>query len=221
MILIDPPAWPAHGRLWSHLASDTSVVELHDFAAGQQIPRRAFESDHYDVPAERHDDLVSAGAVPVSSRDLLAALVAAGLRRPRRRGEEVVSSRVSVGYLPGAGRCRIDAIASPHPVPDAASLNGWWFLTRGERVRAVPSPDGWRLPGQPARLLVGTPLGYLRVRLLDEPPPGYAGPSPWIFHPVRRPAHEIAGQWRPLSDLEPALADDDIWLLIQRLAASG
>jgi Protein of unknown function (DUF4031) len=21
-VLIDPPGWPAHGRLWSHLASD-------------------------------------------------------------------------------------------------------------------------------------------------------------------------------------------------------
>lgn len=83
-LLIDPPAVPGHGRLWSHLASDTSYEELHRFAAGLGIPRRGFDGDHYDVPAERYDDVVAAGAVPVSSRELVARLKAAGLRRPRR-----------------------------------------------------------------------------------------------------------------------------------------
>ena len=32
-ILIDPPAWPAHGTLWSHLVSDSDYDELHAFAA--------------------------------------------------------------------------------------------------------------------------------------------------------------------------------------------
>src|SRR5674476_1186709 len=31
-IWIDPPSWPAHGRLWSHVISDTSYDELHAFA---------------------------------------------------------------------------------------------------------------------------------------------------------------------------------------------
>ena len=75
-ILIDPPRWPAHGRLWSHLVSDV------DYAQG--IPERGFDHDHYDVPAERHAALVAAGAVPVDSRELLRRLVAAGLRRPRK-----------------------------------------------------------------------------------------------------------------------------------------
>ena len=34
MILIDPPNAAGHGRLWSHLASDTSLAELHAFAEG-------------------------------------------------------------------------------------------------------------------------------------------------------------------------------------------
>ena len=60
-ILIDPPAWPAHGRLWSHLVSDTSLDELHAFAAAHGVPRRGFERDHYDVPADLYDVLVAAG----------------------------------------------------------------------------------------------------------------------------------------------------------------
>lgn len=83
-MLIDPPRWPAHGRLWSHLVSDTSFEELHAFAAAAGIPARGFDHDHYDVPDSRYDDLVAAGAVPLESRELLRRLVAGGLRRPRR-----------------------------------------------------------------------------------------------------------------------------------------
>ena len=85
MILIDPPNAPGHGRLWSHLASDTSYDELHAFAAALGIPARGFDRDHYDVPAERRADVVAAGATPVSSRELVTRLLAAGLRR-RKHG---------------------------------------------------------------------------------------------------------------------------------------
>lgn len=79
-ILIDPPQVPGHGRFWSHLVSDTSLEELHAFAATIGLPARAFERDHYDVPAEWYDAMVAAGALPVPSRDLVARLLAAGLR---------------------------------------------------------------------------------------------------------------------------------------------
>jgi hypothetical protein len=81
LILIDPPNVPARGRLWSHLASDSSYDELHDFARTLGIPARGFDRDHYDVPAELYDAAVAAGATPVRSRELVAALLAAGLRR--------------------------------------------------------------------------------------------------------------------------------------------
>jgi hypothetical protein len=81
MILIDPPNAAGHGRLWSHLASDASYDELHDFARVIGIPERGFDRDHYDVPSERYDDVIAAGAVPVSSRELIIRLRAAGLRR--------------------------------------------------------------------------------------------------------------------------------------------
>jgi hypothetical protein len=85
MILIDPPNTEGHGRLWSHLVSDTSYQELHDFAATVGIPERGFDRDHYDVPGEWYDALVAAGAEPVSSRVLVARLRTAGLRRRRQR----------------------------------------------------------------------------------------------------------------------------------------
>ena len=83
-VLIDPPLWPRHGTLWSHLVSDASLAELHAFADSAGIPRRGFDLDHYDVPLERWDELVGRGAVPVGTRDLVRRLRASGLRVPGR-----------------------------------------------------------------------------------------------------------------------------------------
>ncbi len=79
-VLIDLPMWPAHGTVWGHLVSDSSLDELHAFAAEQGIPLRGFDLDHYDVPLARYDQLVSAGATPVSHRDLVKRLQSSGLR---------------------------------------------------------------------------------------------------------------------------------------------
>lgn len=84
-IFVDPPAWPAHGRLWAHLVSDVSYDELHAFAAAHGVPRRGFERDHYDVPEESYPNLVAAGAIPVSSREILDRLAHAGLRRRKAK----------------------------------------------------------------------------------------------------------------------------------------
>ena len=80
-VYIDPPTWPGHGRLWSHLISDRSYDELHEFAATLGLSRRAFDNDHYDVIAERYQEALHAGARPVSSREIVRLLRAAGLRR--------------------------------------------------------------------------------------------------------------------------------------------
>ncbi|WP_181803904.1 DUF4031 domain-containing protein [Streptomyces shenzhenensis] len=84
-VYIDPPNWPGHGRMWSHLVSDVSYAELHLFAEGLGVPRRGFERDHYDLPSHRYADAVRAGAVEVSSREVVRLLHGAGLRR-RKRG---------------------------------------------------------------------------------------------------------------------------------------
>ena len=84
-VYIDPPTWPGRGRMWSHLISDESFAELHSFAARLGAPRRAFDRDHYDLPAERYAEAVAAGAVEAGSRELVRRLHAAGLRRRKRR----------------------------------------------------------------------------------------------------------------------------------------
>lgn len=84
-VLIDHPAWPAHDTLWSHLVSDTSLDELHAFAAANGILQRGFDLDHYDVPEHNYDALVAAGAQPVSNRELVTRLRASGLRVTARQ----------------------------------------------------------------------------------------------------------------------------------------
>lgn len=84
MILIDPPFWPAHGRIWSHLVSDESYDELHAFAARVGLPPQAFDGDHYDIPQERYAAVVAAGALEVSGGQLIRRLIASGLRIPAR-----------------------------------------------------------------------------------------------------------------------------------------
>jgi Protein of unknown function (DUF4031) len=79
-VLIDEPMWWHKGRKWSHMVSDSTLEELHGFAQGVGIPRRAFQGDHYDVPQEYYAAMVDAGAVPTPSRELVRRLRAAGLR---------------------------------------------------------------------------------------------------------------------------------------------
>ena len=79
-VLVDSPIWPAHGRLWAHLVSDTSLDELHEFADGLGIPRRGFDLDHYDIPEEFVERAISAGAEFLPARELLKRLIDSGLR---------------------------------------------------------------------------------------------------------------------------------------------
>ncbi|GIJ07486.1 DUF4031 domain-containing protein [Micromonospora andamanensis] len=83
MIYVDRPSWPGRGRLWSHLISDVSLAELHAFAEMLGAPRRGFDRDHYDIPADRFAMAVWLGAQVVPSRDIVRLLRAANLRRPK------------------------------------------------------------------------------------------------------------------------------------------
>lgn len=83
MLLVDPPLWPAHGTLFAHLVSDTSLAELHGFADLLGLPARAFDRDHYDLPASRHAEAVAAGAREVTPAEVVRALRRAGLRRTK------------------------------------------------------------------------------------------------------------------------------------------
>lgn len=82
-LLVDRARWSHRGRIWGHLVSDTSLDELHAFARTIGLPERAFHGDHYDLPAELRERALTAGASAVSSKQLVRALRAAGLRRRR------------------------------------------------------------------------------------------------------------------------------------------
>lgn len=79
-VLIDPPIWPAHGTVWSHLVSDSSLTELHEFAKELRVPRRSFDLDHYDLTAARYEEAIALGAEPVGGKELVRRLRASGLR---------------------------------------------------------------------------------------------------------------------------------------------
>ena len=93
-IYIDPPTWPAHGTVFSHLISDASLAELHEFAAAAGISERAFDRDHYDVPAHLYDELVRAGAKELSGAELTRTLIASGLRIPLKERPEKIRPRL-------------------------------------------------------------------------------------------------------------------------------
>ena len=150
-LFIDPPNAPGHGRMWSHLVSDESFEELHRFARGLGIPERGFDRDHYDIPAERYHTVITAGAVPVSSRELLTRLRRAGLRR--RKSEVLGTGRPGRALVrperlaPGA---RVAVVAPSGPVPpeqlDAglAVLRSWGFDVReAEHVRGTDPELGY------------------------------------------------------------------------------
>ena len=79
-VLVDFPIWPAHGRLWAHLVSDSTLDELHAFAERAGLPPRSFDLDHYDVPEDRIPELVALGAQQVPGQELVRRLIASGLR---------------------------------------------------------------------------------------------------------------------------------------------
>ena len=105
MIYIDPPLWPAHNTVFSHLVSDTSLAELHGFAAAAGIDARAFDLDHYDVPVRRYPELVARGAVEVDGGTLVRLLIRSGLRiKARERSASLVHPLLArwEALVPGA-----------------------------------------------------------------------------------------------------------------------
>jgi muramoyltetrapeptide carboxypeptidase len=201
-LLIDPPNSPGHGRLWSHLASDTSYDELHRFAQTLGIPQRGFDRDHYDIPAERYASVVAAGALPISSRELIVRLKAAGLRRrkaemlaPKKPGRSLIRPR---RLAPGD---RVAVVSPSGPVPadqlDAglAVLTSWGldvvladhvrgtherfgYLAADDAARAGDLMAAWRDPRVTAVFCARGGYGVQRmVDLLDWASLAAAGPK--------------------------------------------
>ena len=116
-IYIDPPIWPAHGTVFSHLISDVSLAELHEFAAAAGISERAFDRDHYDVPAHLYDELVRAGAKELSGAQLTRTLIASGLRIPLKERPEKIRPRLlrawEAAFAPRLNTPRLKHVEDP------------------------------------------------------------------------------------------------------------
>ena len=180
-ILIDPPLWPAHGRLWSHLVSDTSLAELHLFARRAGLPERGFEGDHYDVPEERYADLVALGASPVGATELARTLRDSGLRFPKRKGERPLA-RVEGGLAAATSAPHIlDVVASPHERTGAGAAvvlvrteaEGLMALVRNATRSGWAPPGGKRETGESVREGAVREVGEETGLLLD---PGALSP---------------------------------------------
>ncbi|MBB3668035.1 DUF4031 domain-containing protein [Garicola koreensis] len=126
-LYIDPPVWPAHGTVFSHLVSDASLEELHTFAQQAGISGRAFDRDHYDVPEHRYRDLVQRGAAPISGGQLARILAASGMRVTTRERPEKVRKNLFAAWQ------RLGAAAP------AAETAGW--AETGQRLL-----DRWEEP---------------------------------------------------------------------------
>jgi hypothetical protein len=239
-IWIDPPAWPAHGRLWSHLVSDTSYDELHVFAAAQGIPPRGFEGDHYDVPEELYAALVAAGAVPVDGREVVRILQRSGLRIQKRRHERVVRAVPDAPWLPAGSRA--DVIASRQDEAPANTVVVRLALRRGSDLLIVERPDGGLdlpsrrvgdgsvsealgglvqdLSGSPTALAARL-VGYVRNTVL-APDADYPWPTPKacfaVFADRILESDDVAvGAWHRLSDAATELSGRHWWPLVDHL----
>ena len=152
MILVDPPAWPAHGRLWSHLVSDTSYDELHAFARRLGIPARGFDRDHYDVPGR-------------------------AVRRGRRR-RRPAGRQPRRGRRPDRRRtARAGGATGRAAARRATSCCGPRRLVRGDVV-AVVAPAG---PVRPERLAAGVDV-LESWGLTVRPAPHALGRHPTLDH---------------------------------------
>jgi hypothetical protein len=234
-IWIDPPAWPAHGRLWSHMISDSSYDELHEFAAAQGIPRRGFEGDHYDVPEEAYRRLVAAGASPADGRDVVRMLQRSGLRIQKRKHERVVAAVPGAPWLPPGSRA--DVIASRQDDPPANTVLVRLALRRGGDLLLVERDGGWDLPSQPVgtasvpdvvaglveRLRVGPSdrsprlLGYVR-NTVPTPDAGYPWPVPKacfaVYTADLQPSDDArAGTWFDVVDAARVVGERHWWPL--------
>src|ERR1035437_7148357 len=192
-IWIDPPSWPAHGRLWSHVISDTSYDELRTFAAQAGLPVRGYDGDHFDVPEQSYAALVAAGARPTDGKELARLLRDSGLRFQKRKGERPLAAYRNV--LPHVQEEHsLYLVASALATPEALTAAAAVFVTDADRALllvhtvtrdAWGAPAGGREPGEtvlecatretweesglridPARL---RPCGYERVTLEGGP----------------------------------------------------
>ncbi len=182
-VWIDPPVWPAHGRHYAHLISDSDVAELHAVAAAAGVAPRAFDGDHYDVPDRLWHAVVAAGARPTTGPDLVARLNASGLRLRKRKGDRGLARLF--GVATPLGVTTVDVVRSDRPArveevfahAELTVGTGEW----GVRLLAGRRVTRWR-----------PPVGYLRLDTLP-------GPNIIQTHPGSADAESLPLPWRLLA----------------------
>jgi RimJ/RimL family protein N-acetyltransferase len=196
MLLVDDCTWPHRGRRWCHLVSDTSFEELHDFARSIEMPRVAFQGDHYDLDETRRAAALRAGARPVSGTAIVTALRGAGLRRGpalRRRGRvgvahldapELVTDRLVLRQWTDAD---VDAAVALNADPEVMAYLGG-PLSADETLDQVDENavnlalvgiGKWAL----ARRDTGVPIGRVGMSRVFHLPMGPALELGWRVHP--------------------------------------
>ncbi|MGC1206961.1 MAG: DUF4031 domain-containing protein [Ornithinimicrobium sp.] len=195
-IWVDPAVWPAHGHLWSHVISDVSLGELHAFAQRAGIPSRSFEGDHYDVPEQRLDDVIAAGATATSGRDLARRLAMSGLRFRKRKGERPLG-RYADALVAVGGPHTLDIIASPlEPLPTAGAAvvlvsdGAQMVLVRNDSRPGWAPPGGKRDEGETVRQAAVRELAEETGLLFEK-----SSLSPVGYERITIPAGESRGMW--------------------------
>jgi len=217
--------------------SDTSVEELHAFAARVGIPRRGFEGDHYDVPEERYAAVVAAGARPIDGRELLKRLRDSGLRISKRKHERVLQSTPDAPWLPLGGRADVITSRQDSPPPNTVVVRLAVTGPRGLLVHRRPDGDP-DLPSRPVgpqtpeaalgglvASVVGEAgrvspslIGYVR-NVVRQPDDLYPWPTPFACFavhalPSRGSGPHVTGEWIALPDSTAQLSGRHWWPVV-------
>src|SRR5689334_8717150 len=196
-VLVDPlRAYPDAGLAvdhWCHMAVDGGWEELHAFAAALGIPRGRFQGDHYDLPPWVRERAVAAGALEVSTPELLRRMAGPRGERARRR----VRDRFSAARRDGT----LAVLEGFHALKHA--------LRFGAEVLAAVSRD---VPGALALAAELAPdvADALAERLVAVPEELFAALSP---HPPRTGVIAIAR--RPPAGVAAALAGPGAAVLLE------
>lgn len=147
-ILVDPARWPWRDALWCHLVSDSSLDELHAFAADLGCRRVGFQGDHYDIDSETRSLAIERGAQPCDSREVVRRIRDAGLRvRPSSfekwtldtRHVGPLSDSAVAGLLADSSVALSDALTTLRDVVygEARRTSSSWFVLRRAASAAV------------------------------------------------------------------------------------
>ncbi len=216
--------------------STTSYAELHAFADRAGIDRRAFEGDHYDIPEERHADVVAAGAVPIEGRELLKRLRDSGLRISKRKHERVVMSTPGAPWLPPGSRADVIASRQDNPPPNTVVVRavvrtaGALLVVERADGRGLDLPTRTVDDGQSAEDALAalgdqhgvtahgaTLLGYVR-NVVKHPDATYPWPTPnacfALFVVATDGLEDVSGTWLPSGSQMAELGERHWWPLV-------